>query len=403
MALDFNEEASRRDSISVLHVVGGLDRRYGGPSYSVPSLARAQALAGAMVAITSVAEVGGPSSNQMHDGYLDIRSRWSGSAVPLLSKLRYSKEFRPALVSIGGSVDVVHNHGLWLHPNIIAGRFAQRAAKPLILSPRGMLAPEALAFSRSRKCLFWHFFQRPALRALSCVHVTSLQERDEVRAVGLNGPVALVPNGVDIPVLPTRRPSSPDGCREVLFLGRLHPKKSVDMLIEAWAGVSPDTRAGWRLRIVGPSEGGYGEELSRLTRRLKLSDVSFERPIWGAERTLAYLRADLFVLPTRNENFGLTIAEALAAGTPVITTRGAPWAGLREQRCGWWLEYGINPLKSTLETALKMSRHELQSMGSRGRAWIAGAFSWEAAAKSLNGVARWLKHGGPRPDCILRD
>src|SRR5690606_28678667 len=127
-----------------------------------------------------------------------------------------------------------HNHGLWLMPNVAAARAAGAAGKPLVLSPRGMLAPEALAFSPLRKRLFWRLLQGPALEGLACIHATSEQEAEEVRAFGLTAPVAVIPNGVDLPA-PVPRAAVPGGRREVLYLGRLHRKKSPEALIAAWS------------------------------------------------------------------------------------------------------------------------------------------------------------------------
>jgi glycosyltransferase involved in cell wall biosynthesis len=188
--------------------------------------------------------------------------------------------------------------------------------------------------------------------------------------------------------------------REVLYLGRLHPKKSVDMLIEAWGRVTAQRRAGWRLRIVGPNENGCGDFLKRLAASHTLAEVVVEPPIYGHSKLDAYRRADLFVLPTRNENFGITVAEALAAGTPAISTQGAPWAGLETERCGWWPPHGVESMTAMLGTALAMPTDELRAMGERGRAWMAREFSWDVVAARLLEVGAWLRDGGTPPAAI---
>jgi glycosyltransferase involved in cell wall biosynthesis len=358
------------------------------------------------VTLASVAAAGAPPTERRIDGYTEVVSRWDLPRTPLIGKLRLSRDLDAELASIMPAVDVIHGHGLWLWPNVAAPRAARRASRPFILAPRGMLAREALAFSRRQKLAFWTLLQGPALDGVGCIHVTSLQERDEVRAFGLMAPIALAPNGIDLPTLEGPRPMAPDGRREVLYLGRLHPKKSVEMLIEAWARIRPERRAGWRLRIVGPSEDDYDRELAVLATRLGLiEELAIEPPIYGPAKLDAYRRAEVFVLPTRNENFGLTVAEALAAATPAISTRGAPWGGLETERCGWWPAYGVEAMVAVLEAALSTPAAELRAMGERGRAWMARDYSWAATANCLLEVAAWLRDGSldTPPPAILPD
>src|SRR5207248_11348697 len=111
-------------------------------------------------------------------------------------------------------------------------------------------------------------------------------------------------------------------------------------------------------------------QLAALAAGLKTQRVSIEGPVAGDAKSAAYRKADLFVLPTLNENFAVTVAEALAAGTPVIATKGAPWRGLEREGCGWWIDHGVEPLVATLTEAMAMRREALQSMGEKGRSWM---------------------------------
>ena len=111
-------------------------------------------------------------------------------------------------------------------------------------------------------------------------------------------------------------------------------------------------------------------------------------------------RRDLFVLPTLSENFAITVAEALAAGTPVIATKGAPWHGLEREDCGWWIDHGVEPLVAALAKAMTMQREALQAMGAKGRAWMARDFSWDRVANDMLDVYRWLLAGGEPPRTV---
>jgi glycosyltransferase involved in cell wall biosynthesis len=294
---------------------------------------------------------------------------------------------------------VIHDHGLWLMPNVDAGRAALFEQKPFIVAPRGMLAPAALAFSRLKKRVVWALLQGEVVRRAACIHATSEQEHDEIRDFGLNNPVAIVPNGIDLPEPGTRSISRTPAGRIVLSLGRIHPKKGLDRLVRAWARVEaahPD----WRLRIVGPDELGHAGELIVLAAELKTQRVFVEKSVAGDAKIAAYQQADLFVLPTLNENFAITVAEALAAGTPVIATKGAPWRGLQNEGCGWWIDHGVEPLAAALDNAMLMTRETLQAMGAKGRAWMARDFSWDRVARDILDVYRWLALRGEPPGTV---
>jgi glycosyltransferase involved in cell wall biosynthesis len=187
--------------------------------------------------------------------------------------------------------------------------------------------------------------------------------------------------------------------RIVLSLGRIHPKKGLDRLVRAWAYVE-STHPEWRLRIVGPDELGHASELEVLAAKLKTQRVSIEGSVAGDAKTAAYREADLFVLPSLNENFAITVAEALAAGTPVIATKGAPWHGLAREGCGWWIDHGVEPLAAALANAMVMTREALQAMGAKGRAWMARDFSWDRVAQDMLKIYGWLSFGGEVPSTV---
>jgi glycosyltransferase involved in cell wall biosynthesis len=123
---------------------------------------------------------------------------------------------------------------------------------------------------------------------------------------------------------------------------------------------------------------------------LGLTRVSVEGPIYGDAKTTAYEDADVFVLSTLNENFGLTVAEALAAGTPVISTKGAPWSGLESEGCGWWIDQGVEPLAAALARTMGLPREALKAMGNKGREWMMRDFSWDRVAHDMLDVYLWL-------------
>lgn len=242
------------------------------------------------------------------------------------------------------------------------------------------------------KPVVWRLLQRPAVRAAACFHATSESEYADIRRLGFRQPVAVIPNGIDIPALV---PKSEGAQRTLLFLGRLHRVKGVTSLLEAWAALQ-HRFSDWRLRIVGNTSAqngsnGYDDELRRVAHALRLHRVSFEGPLYGDAKFAAYRDADLYVLPSLSENFAVTVAESLAVGTPAVVSKGAPWSGLPRQGAGWWVDIGSAPLAAALADAMSLPRDRLVAMGVSGRDWMAREFGWPSLAEKMVCVYDWLR------------
>jgi glycosyltransferase involved in cell wall biosynthesis len=357
----------------------------------VPRLARAIADQGHDVELLSL---GAPDERRT----LDVPHRVLPQAmagVRFLDKLGLSPLMRSTLRDRAAGTDILHTNGLWMMPNVYPARLARIGGPAMVLSPRGMLNPAALRYSAGVKHLFWLALQGPAARRTAMFHATSEQEFEEIRTFGLRQPVAVVPNGIELPPEPSPWKES----RLVLSLGRIHPKKGLDRLLGAWARVEREA-IGWRLEIVGPSENGHAEELQALATQLGLQRATVRGPIFGEKKAKLYAEAELFVLPTRGENFAMTVAESLASGTPVISSKGAPWAGLEVHRCGWWVDHGPEPLAAALLTAIALPSEERAQMGRHGADWMARDFAWEGIGQSMSAAYLWLRDGGEPPSCM---
>lgn len=375
--------------MKAIEIVASVAEQSHGPSYSVPRLAEGLAGAGAEVELHTV----GAPGDVVRDGVRRRVFAHDLGGLPRIGHLRLSAEMRRALeAEARGAADVLHTHGMWLAPNIYPADAARAAGKAFVISPRGMLGDAAMKFSGLQKRLFWMAFQKKAMAGTAFIHATGEGERDEVRAMGLTNPVAIIPNGIDMPP-PAKRAS---GGRVVLSLGRVHPKKGLDRLVRAWGLIGRATD-GWRLRIAGPSELGYADELEGLAHSMGLKNVDIEGPLYGDDKLAAYREASLFVLPSLNENFAMTVAEALAAGTPVISTKGAPWAGLDREGCGWWIDHGEAELGACLTGALARPLEELAAMGEKGRLWMERDFSWDHIGRRMLAAYEWAVRGGEPP------
>lgn len=375
----------------VIHVVPGISREASGPSYSVVRLCQSLQECGNDVRLFTLDY--GPVVLPMP--FIEVFP-----VCNILPRLGFSKEMRRRLHDEADQAEIIHNHSLWMMPNVYPGWATRGKSCQLVISPRGTLSAWALHRSANFKRIFWYLFQHSAIRHASCFHVTADSEYQQVREAGLKSqPICVVPNGVDIPKYSPKRNEGP---RKLLFLGRIHPTKGIDILLKAWQAVwthFPD----WELHIVGPDSGGYLNKMRLLADELHAGRVFFQGPFYGAAKWQLYSDAELFVLPTNSENFGMSVAEALASGTPAIVTTGAPWAGLLEQRSGWWIDAGIDPLIACMEEALAQSPESLTSRGQAGRDWMIRDFSWQRVGMMMHQTYQWLLAGGTAPDWIRLD
>ena len=188
----------------------------------------------------------------------------------------------------------------------------------------------------------------------------------------------------------------------MLYLGRIHPVKGIDLLLRAWGelhGRKPD----WRLVIIGQGEAQHEREVRELAAALSLERVQFVGALYGEAKSSAYFNADVFVLPSHSENFGMAVAEALAHGCPAIVSRGAPWSGIERERCGWWVRHDGSELVAALDAAMSLSPERLAEMGRRGRAWMERDFGWDSVAGRMEASYKWLLGAGTMPDCVRLD
>ncbi|MEP6937497.1 MAG: glycosyltransferase [Chthoniobacterales bacterium] len=385
--------------MKVILTVAGLSPEFGGPSRSVPALAEALARQNAEVELIACESQAGHSAPVLPNGNL-VRTR----LLPVRSRqgrwqTGRNDFFRVLCESAGDAETVIHDNGLWLPTNHAAARAAEVLKRPLIISPRGMLSGWSLHHRAWKKQLAWTLFQRRDLERAAALHATSKQEAEEFRAAGLQQPIAIVPNGVEVPT-EVADPLARDAqrVRTVLFFSRIHPKKGLLDLVDAWAQVRPSN---WRVIVAGNDEGGHQGEVEAAVRRSNLAAIfSFKGVVRDEAKWNLYREADLVALPSHSENFGIVVAEALASAVPVITTRGTPWRELIEHRCGWWEEIGAAPLAEALRAATSLSDEERRGMGQRGRALIEQKYSWRSAASEMQRVYLWLLGNGTRPPCV---
>ena len=379
--------------MNLVHVIPHMDEEAAGPTQSVVRLCEALALQGESVHLHTMAAKAAPTGVG-----LTVHREWKA-----LGRFGFSLELVRSLASVSGSCDVLHNHSLWSFPNMAAGIAVGGKQARLVTSPRGTLAPAARARARMKKRIFKPL-QWPAITRARLLHATSEMEYADIREYGLRHPVVVIPNGIDIPDLPANPNMHPSGHgrRRLLFLGRLHPIKGIELLLEAWLALQ-DFHPDWELTIAGKGDEAYVASLQGLAAGLKLKRVAFTGPVYGEAKKHLYLASHLFVLPTFTENFGMAIAEAQAHALPVITTKGAPWSGLVSHQSGWWVERAHTDMSTVLDEAMRLDPVALAQMGQRGRQWMIYDFDWASVAQQMAAAYRWVVEGGDVPQCIRLD
>lgn len=382
--------------MKIIQVIPYLRLESSGPTQSVPGMCRGLQHAGCDVTLHS----DGPAPQKdfgcptfFHDIKVFPHPKFLRSPA-MLKQLREECQ----------TATIIHNNSLWTMPNVYPLWTCKGTKCKQVLQPRGTLSKWALNNSKWKKRIFGWLFQYAVMRKADMWVATCEDEYQDIRRLGYKQPVAILPNGVDLPMSEDElRAVMPRDRRRMYFLSRIHPKKNVELLLRCWAKLESEF-ADWDLSIVGPDKNNpYADEMKQLVKDLGCQRVTFEGELNGAEKFKFVAESECFVLPTHSENFGMVVAEALACKTPAICSFGAPWEGLNEHQCGWWIPTDMVAFEETMRQVMLMSRDTLAEMGERGRAWMARDFSWDGIGAKLKAAYAWLLGQGEKPDFVRID
>ena len=291
--------------------------------------------------------------------------------------------------------DIVHIHALWSPFLHRIQHWAETKNIPIVISPHGMLTPWALNQKKIKKMIAMVCYQYGDLKRASLFHATAQSEIDDLRRLKLTNPFCIAPLGVGFPEDDKLKKNSgkrPPKKRTLLFLSRVHPKKGLIHLVDAWVQIkqrrSDDIETkmteGWQVVVAGPSEVNHTKEVMAYVREKGVTeDFQMLGAVYGHAKDELYKNADIFVLPSFSENFGSVVIEALAWGCPVITTKGTPWQELETHQCGKWIDIGVEPLTLALKEMMGLSERERKKMGQNGRNLVERQYSWESVADKI--------------------
>jgi poly(glycerol-phosphate) alpha-glucosyltransferase len=264
-----------------------------------------------------------------------------------------------------------------------------------------MLDPWALNNSRWKKRISAALYEDRHLRGAVCLHALNEAEAESMRAYGLKNPICVIPNGVELPE--AEGAGCPQEKRTLLYLGRLHPKKGLPLLIEAWSRVETKARAaGWHLQIAGWDQNGHRASLEALAARLNVgSDVSFVGPQFGEAKADCFRDATAFVLPSLSEGLPMSILEAWSRRLPVLMTANCNLPEGTKADAVIPMEANAESIASALNRLFSMSCLELKEMGLRGRNLVEQHFQWPRVAEKMTQVYDWILNRGSQPSCIV--
>ena len=305
--------------------------------------------------------------------------------------------------------DLIHTHGLWMYPSI-ASQVCASGGKPYIISPHGMLDPWAISNSSLKKKLAGFMYENHHLKRANCIHALNQSEYDSIRRYGLTNPVAVIPNGVDLPNLDTYCPPPewqerlPTDAKVLFFLSRIHPKKGLVNLLQAWAAAIQKQAVDdqpWHLVIAGWDQGGHQQELEQLADQFGISNtVHFVGPQFDTAKHASFCRADAFILPSFSEGLPMAVLEAWSYQLPVLMT---PQCNLPEgfaADAAILIHPNVESISTELVRLFEMPHKDLQRIANNGFLLVQKQFTWEKISKQMFDVYQWLLGKTQKPSCV---
>lgn len=372
--------------MNILHTSPTLDISYGGPSTCTYYLVK--------------------GLNELsHTDILTLNSDrliWSDRFIKTLpndafSPLLYSKNFGRYLKDHAKNYDLIHANVIWYYFSHQARKAAEKAGKPFVLSPHGMLYPNALSGKSSwKKKMVMPLFQNSDLKRATLLHATCKQEMVHLRNLGYKAPIAVVPNclNIDADYLQKSGERRKENARRRLgFVGRIARIKNIDKILAAWDKLGTKTHEA-ELVVIGGGDDEYMHELQQFAAQKKLSNVSFTGFLTGEALKKEVHNLDVQLLVSDSENFGMVVPEALINRVPVIATCGTPWDELPEKKCGWWIDNTVEAIAETMLQAMELSEEDRWQMGERGRQLVLEKYSMQSVARQMLGVYEYLLGNG---------
>lgn len=359
--------------MKIIHFIPSIDKTSGGTGVYM------QLLSKSLGEITNLTIVTCPTNNPVkieNSEIIYLSSTWKETAS-------FKKEWTLILDKI--KPELVHINCCWQPESSLIQKWSKQLNYKTVLTPHGMLEPWIISRNYWLKKLpALLFYQKNAVKNATLIHATAETEKLNLIKLGYNDNIEVIPNGIDIGEITIK--SSWKISKNILFLSRVHEKKGIEIFMDSLATIKSKL-SGYKVIIAGEGDPKYLKALKLRAFSLNLDQIIiFKGGVYGSEKWLLFQEADFFVLPTYSENFGIVVAEALAAGTPVITTTGTPWAELDKEKCGWCIDLNVTNLSSTLENAISKTAPEFKQMGVNGRRLVEKKYEISTIAKKIKNL-----------------
>ena len=338
-------------------------------------------------------------SNQLKKGGNNVR------ALSYIGPPKYglfTELFQPIPNELG-KFDIIHQHGIWMPISIYSNRIKSKNNIPFIIQPHGYLEPYSRNLSKYKKMIALWFYERQNIKTSSVILACSEKEAENLKTIFTDASIAIIPNGVsdDLLSLPSNKVGRKRKKR-MLFLSQIIPVKGLERFLKVLSRIDSKLFSGWEIIIAGYDDGTYTNRLKELSYQLGLREfVQFVGPQLGKAKLEIIDNSDVFILPSFSENFGIVVAEALARGIPVITTKGAPWSDLERFNCGLWVENNELGLENGIRRVLEMNISQMITMGNNGKALIKSKYLWDNKAQQTIELYSWLLGNSDKPTFVL--
>ena len=299
--------------------------------------------------------------------------------------------------------DIIHQHGIWKPISIYSRKIRNKSNIKSVIQPHGYLEPFRLNISKYKKRIAFNLFEKTNLNETNALVACAYDEAYKLKKLFPKKDIAVIPNGISLDFFNAENDMPIEKKKNrMLFLSQIIPIKGLERLFRVISEIGIKKFIDWEFLIAGYEDKNHTVFLKKLTKELNLIDlITFVGPKLGQEKVRIFDSADLFILPTFNENYGIVVAEALSRGVPVLTTKGTPWEELNSYDCGYWVDNNEDGLKKALLNILQTSQKDLKAMGLRGKKLIKSKYLWSETTKRTIELYTWIINGGSKPDFII--